>query len=315
MTNIKINVPVQITGSGGPDVLDYLAKESEYVPLYSLNNFSGIAEDYEFSKLFEARELDEANAANKKMLTKINTKYAGQQLSYHKFCLLSILCNGLCDNIVHEEIKKQLAEYQEDALKVPFIKKIEGNILENFGRDGGDYWEKFTECFLKGNVKFQKFTFASENFIVNFGYIGSVSSDWRKQNILLTYMVKRENIPFIRASWFSGIPIPENLIECWMVQPLGQEAYLKGKLKEHIYPVIEAAGIKIINKTPEELAVLWKRTPYPAFSTLSQKKEWQEGVIKGFLEAERSSLGIKPKPKYSFGSVKTKIETVEEATK
>lgn len=314
MTNIKINIPVMITG-GGPEIIDYLAKESEYFPLYSLNGFSGIAEDFSATKMFEAREFDEANAKNKKLLIKINSKYVGQEMSYHKFTLLNILCNGLCDNIEASEIKKQLIEYQEDALKILNIKKIDGNIFEIFGRNGGDFWEKFTECFLKGNSQFQKFTFAGENFVVNFGYIGTANEDFNKQNILLTYMVKREYIPIIRANWFSGIPISEDVIECWMVHPLEQSAYLKGKLKEHIFPVIESSGIKIVNKTSEELAILWKRCPFPEFKTLSEKKEWQENLVKEFIEVEKANLGIKPKPKYSFTSVKTKIEIVEEATK
>lgn len=292
-----------------------LKKSSEYVPLFTVLNNNNRSynvlwsSDWKFNlRTYEDITLESSNV-NYRKLSNINNKFREQSINQFKSYIFRKI-NSIRTSPI-PIIKKSLLDYKATVEKWIFSNQIDFSI-PNYRTADSSYWENITECFKRGGYNYiRKYRFVDTDFEGNYGWIAELEGNIRKPLICL--MVKKENIPFIRANLLMDISIPEGVVEGWVLDELDAPAYPKQSLrksfKEKIFPEITAQGIPIIKKTRAELDGIYFHFKEPSFKTVVSRNNWLEEIGKKFITAEKLKHGIVEKPKFSFNSVKTGINS------
>lgn len=278
-------------------------KNSEYVPLFSalhyLNDFS-----------LGVNHLS-SNTNQTTIVEKLNKKYNGKLLSPYLSKVSSYLMNNYSE--LSSGAKSNLDLYKNKAKEWIFSPIINNYIPTYINRDS-DYYENMNTSFIVGGYKYmRRYNFVGQDINCTLGYMGDIDVSFNINSPIIVLMVKRENIPFVRANWLLNIPIPENAVECWVLDTLDTAQYprqtIRKNAKTGIFPKMEEQGIKLVNKTQDELNSMWWMFTLPIFKTPLERKKWSNKQVVDFLQAEKVKLGIAPKvkAKYNFSSVKTKI--------
>lgn len=294
-----------------------LRKSSEYVPLFTvLNgcNNSGIfwASDWRFNAKTYEHITEDYNAS---IFKKINIKYNGKSLNQFQYTAFKGLNSNR--NLPLPRLKTCLADYKANVERWIFNTELDYSI-PNYWNTDSNYWDNIVTCFREGGYNYiRRYMFVDTYFEANYGWIAE--SDSRKvRKPLICLMMRKENIPFVKANLLMDIPIPDGVVEGWVLDELDSPAYPKQSLrksfKEKIFPEITAQGIPIIKKTRAELDGIYFQFKEPAFKTVAARNNWLEELTKKFIASEKLRLGIVDKSKFSFNSVKTYIApiTIEE---
>ncbi len=283
--------------------ITYGKANSEYIPLFTVidqlpspffnsssfinNNFNGIADD---------------------KFKNVTIKYRDKNINRWLYTLLTRL-NGIRNSPL-ESIKRGMVDYHKIATNWIFSTEM-NNYIPNYRSYRTAYWDKLVENFKQGRNYVYQQTFVDTPIESSYGYIAEVV-DKKIHSPLICLMVKKENIPFVRANWLMEIPIPEGVIEGWVLDEIDSPKYPKQSLrknfKEKIFPEITNQGIPIIKKTREEMNGIWFHYKEPVFKTLTARNKWLEELSKKFITSEKQRLQIAEKPKFSFSSVKTGIK-------
>lgn len=288
-----------------------LKKSSEYVPLFTvLNNCrnSGIFwnVDHKFNPIKYEPIPEDSNINS---IKKINIKFKDVMLNQFQVYIFKRLAS--VRNSIVSTIKRELNRYKSAVDFWIFDTNLDFSVPNYYNRDT-DYWDRITYCFRNGGYGYmRKYNFVDTYFEANWGWIAELEGNIRKPLICL--MVKKENIPFVKANLLMDISIPDGVVEGWVLDELDTPTYPKQSLrksfKERIFPEITAQGISIMKKTRAELDEIYFHFKEPSFKTVVSRNNWLEEIGKKFITAEKLKHGIVEKPKFSFNSVKTGINS------
>ncbi len=301
---MNLNKPIITTKlNNGNLPLTSIKTSSEYIPLFTI--LDGLPAP--FSSSYGFINTNFIGIADDKFKN-ITIKYRDKDINRWLFALLSRL-NGVRSSTL-PNIKKALLEWHKIAVDWIFS-EYSNNYIPNYRNGRSAYWDRLTLQFKQCDGSFlSSWNFVDTPIESTYGYIAEIV-DKRIHSPLICLMVKKENIPFVRANWLMDIPIPDGVVEGWVLDEIDSPKYPKQSLrknfKEKIFPEITNQGIPIIKKTREEMDGIWFHYKEPVFKTVAARNKWLEELSKKFIASEKQRLQIAEKPKFSFSSVKTGI--------
>lgn len=137
-------------------------------------------------------------------------------------------------------------------------------------------------------------------------YVGNLD----RANItpLMCLMVKKENMPLIRAHFITNLPIPANMLELWVDNSLEAEG---SKLKPHFRKFVKnrlvSAGVEVksFNSLREQII---SEFSIPKFRTIDDKSHWTKEVLGSYYDIVNKAKKYKTVP--STITTDSKIEAV-----
>jgi hypothetical protein len=289
------------------------SSKSEYIPLFNITNWVP-------SFTISADRLSSFDSQNS-YRKRVNEKYRSNTNNslYRNNSIYQVLIRGLDQTSSKKTAVDYMNIYNKTIEDAIFAPQTDFVVSSHFNNNNNSYWEYLLTSFSSGNNgSHYKYSLGNTSLLVDYGYIAESMDGYQSVNTLMMFVVKKEHIPLVKASWIFDIEIPDGVVECWVLKDLLTTSHsnqtLSLGLKKNISKWIKETyydSIPMIEKTKEELAAMWCRFNTPEFTSIPQRTSWLNNFTKGFVKAEKERLGIVKKGKYSFGSVKTGIKTKE----
>lgn len=198
------------------------------------------------------------------------------------------------EKIINETLKNQKAalHYIETEIGKFNLRYHISDIKQIYGRDSyknifdrvnnglsQNHWQHGVFDFTEHRLRLSK-------YLASFGFLAIIENE--NFNVLFSYMVKTEMVPYIKMCMVLGEEPHPDALELWVNDKLdvtrGEYKNIRSKYRKEVKKDAQQKGIKIENCSNINDSI-FKSYNLPKFKKMADKKEWYNFVSSGLLDA------------------------------